>query len=319
MTLTILARILLKTGGCEHFPLVRELLLSASALDDEAATIMLVHQAVETNKMRHPDIVAPRAHLIRLAEAGNPAAMALQAELLAAQGQLQRALLMSEEAARTDTDEYTGLEAVGDTKRKVWSTLAKLRKQNGDIRGARVALEKGAFEHDDPWAYYFVANTYRKPSDPEYLRFMLKAAVSGIPDAANKLGQYYLGIAQPSRTVPKDRWRETRETSPRPALFAPQHSKRERHLLAIEWFSVSTEHPTFRNIDESRVYLSLLLRGQGEHEHGQRVLQRARGSEVYGPNAVPWLLERWYGTQDFLTVEFLTQDMEKVIYGEMDE
>ncbi|MCJ1396808.1 hypothetical protein MMC18_009700 [Xylographa bjoerkii] len=316
MTLTMLSRILLKAGDREHFPLVRDLLLSSSALNDEAATITLVNQAVETGKMGHPDIVAPRAHLVRLAAAGNPAAMVLQAELLAAQRQPQKALLMCEEAVKKNTNKYTGAEAIGETKRKAWSTLAKLRKQQGDVEGAKLALEKGALEHDDPWAYYYLANTYRRPSDPEYLHFMLKAAASGIPDAANKLGRFYLGLPQSSRAVPKD---YDRRTSRGTAPVAMQFTDREKQLLAIEWFSVSIEYPNNKNLDESQVFLALLLRGQGDHKKGRSLLQSAMSSKIYGPNAVPWFFARWHGEQDFLTAKFLTRDMEKVIHGEMDD
>ncbi|MCJ1379045.1 hypothetical protein MMC17_002144 [Xylographa soralifera] len=317
MTLTILAQILLRAGDPGHFPLARELLQAASELEDEAATITLVSHAVQTDRMRHPDIVAPRAHLGRLAAAGNPAAMVLQAELLAAQGHPRQALLLCEAAVRKDTDAYTGAEAVGATKQKAWSTLAKLRKQQGDAEGAQVALEQGALEHDDPWAYYYLANTYRAPADPDYLLFMLKAAAAGIPDAAHKLGRYYLGLAPPSSSAaPDERDGRTRRGA---AFFTVRYTEREKQLLAMEWFSVSLEYPKFGNLDESRVFLALLLRGQGDREKGRAVLRGAMDSDVYGPNAVPWLLERWFGTRDFLTVEFLTRDLEKVIYGEMEE
>ncbi|MCJ1315077.1 hypothetical protein MMC15_000392 [Xylographa vitiligo] len=318
MTLTILAQILLKAGNTAHFPLVRELLLAASELDDEAATITLVSQAVQTSRMRHPDIVAPRAHLARLAAAGNPAAMVLQAELLAASGHTHKALLLCEEAVRKDGTAYTGAEAIGATKTKAWSTLAKLRMQDGDADGARVALEQGALEHDDPWAFYYLANTYRSPAHPEYLLFMLKAAAAGIPEAANKLGRYYLGLApaSSSRAVSTERGGSIGRGA---TAFAMRHSERDKRLLALEWFSVSVEHPTFRDQDEAQVFLALLLRGQGELEKGRAVLQRAMASEVYGPNAVPWFAERWYGTRDFLAGEFLRGEMERVILGEMEE
>ncbi|MCJ1404856.1 hypothetical protein MMC11_008082 [Xylographa trunciseda] len=314
MTMTILARILLSAGEREHFPLVRELLLSASALDDEAATITLVHQAVETGKTQHPDIVAPRAHLVRLAAAGSPAAMVLQAELLAAQGQTQKALAMCEEAVQKNADAYTGAEAIGETKRKAWSTLAQLRKHLGEADGARVALEKGALEHDDPWAYYHLAHTYRSPADPEYLHFMLKAAASGVPDAANKLGRFYLGLAAPSTPTPAPKDGAAR-TGRGAAPYVTPSSDREKQLLALEWFSVSAAHPQSRSADDSQVFLALLLRGQGAREEGRAVLQRAGASAVYGPHAVPWLLARWDGTRDFLTAAFLGTGLERVVKG----
>ena len=319
MALTMLAQILLRAGDAAHFPLARELLLAASELDDEAATITLVSQAVQTGRMRHPDIVAPRAHLARLAAARNPAAMVLQAELLAAQGQAEKALQLAEAAVRQDGDAYTGAEAVGEATQRAWSTLAKLRRQRGDVKGARLALEQGALEHDDPWAYYYLANSYRAPAHPDYVAFMLKAAVSGIPDAAHKLGRYYLGLAQPARAVPKGNGPRATGRGGLAASFAVRHSEREKRVLALEWFAVSVEYPRFRNVDESRVFLALLLRGRGELEKGRKVLQGARASAVYGPNAVGWFAARWGGERDFLAVEFLTGDLERVIQGEMEE
>ncbi|MCJ1283918.1 hypothetical protein MMC26_003249 [Xylographa opegraphella] len=311
MTLTILAQILLKAGDPALFPVARELLLSASALDDEAATITLVSQAVQTERTRHPDIAGARTHLLRLVEAGNPAAMVLQAELLAAQGRPRQALQLCEAAMLRDSGTYTGAEAVGATMSKGWSTLAKLRKRTGDTDGARVALEQGAREHHDPWAYYYLATAYRAPAHPDHERFLLRAAAAGISDAAHKLGRYYLGLGSRSGGGAAGRLRP----GPRAGPFA---SLRERRLLASEWFALGAEDAQSRGADESQVLLALLLRGRGERDRGREVLLRARASAVYGPQAVPWLVERWYGPRDFLTGAFLARGLESVVVGEGD-
>ena len=334
MTLTILAQILLKAHSPAHFPLARELLLCASALDDPAATITLVNQAVATSRTRHPDIVAPRTHLQQLAAGGNPAAMVLQAELLEAQGKPHAALALCEAAVRTDNDDehdhdaYTGAEAVmdGEPMTRAWSTLAKLRKQVGDHDGAREALEQGARNHGDPWAYYYLATTYRTAKHPQYVRFLLQAAVSGIPDAAHKLGKYHLGVAAPPALKRAQQGSASSSSSPfssasPPPAAAPTSPsvREESRLLAREWLAVSAAHPSFRHVDESQVLLALLLRGEGAREEGRALLLKARASPVYGPNAVPWLAERWDGERDFLVGEFLGGGLEAVVMGEEEE
>ncbi|MCJ1475273.1 hypothetical protein MMC13_003935 [Lambiella insularis] len=310
----MLAQILLKVGDAETFPVLRELLLSASALEDEAATMILVNQAVETNRMSHPDIAGPRAHLARLAQASHPAAVVLQAELLAAQGQTDKALRMCEDVVQADIDDYMGADVLGDSaKRKAWNAIAKLRKEKGDMAGAKLALEAAAFHHDDPWAYYYLADNYRRPDDSQYLLFMLKAAASGIPNAAYKLGRYYLGLTRLS----KKKLEQRNDPGFREALaFGTKYKEEEKRLLAAEWFSVAAESPAHKKIDDSRVYLALLLRAQGDLAGGRTLLKQAANSVVWGPNAVPWFLERWSSQQDFLTMEFLEKNMEQVVQGE---
>lgn len=303
----MLAQLLMKAGNPETFPLIREMLVSASALEDAAATIVLVTQAVETNRLAHADIAAPLVHLARLAQHGNPMGMVLHAEVLGTRGQTDQALRLCEEVVQQKTGSHTSSDASGDTtNRRAWTALAKLRETTGDLAGAESAFETAALEYDDPWGYYHLADRYCRPDDSEYLQFMLKAAASGIPDAAYKLGRYYLGLTP----LPKKDLDHSGASD-----FGPKYGKAERKLLAVEWFSVSAESPSHTNIDDSRVYLALLLRAQGDLANGQAMLEKAVQSKIWGPKAVPWLSERWHSQQDFVDMEFLNRDLEKVIQG----
>ena len=285
--------------------------MAASSLEDEAATIFLVNQAVDTGKADSTDLAGARAHIVQLANAGNPMAMVLQAQLLSL-SQIKAAVQLCERAAAAERDFYLGAESLAEVKRKAWGVLALLKKQAGDRKGARLALEKGALEHDDPWAYYTLATSYKDTSDPGYLQFLLKAAASGIPQAAHKVGRFYLELAP---AVAARLSSSTLLQWLRALLPGSKQDPKELRSLAAEWFSVSVESPIHERINESRVYLALLLRGRGKPEEGRALLKQASGSTVFGPNAISWFLDRWDKEHDFLSSEFLTVGINKVIEG----
>ena len=297
-------------------------------MDDAGATLLLVTHAIATGKMHHADVVALRPQVGRLAQERDPAAMIVEAELLAADGRGKEGIEMCEAAIRGMEDKAAGTDDVvvegreTETERKAWSTLAKLRTQEGDVRGAGSALERAALELDDPWAYYALANTYRSPSGPEYLRFMLKAAATGVPDAAHKLGRYYLKLPFLSARAPTQGAEQESNVPDGSSVSAMQdppgldYGDTERLVLAAEWFAISAASPDHNAIDESRVYLALLARKKGDAVHGRRLLKKATGSEIYGSHAVPWFLDKWDSQRDFVTADFLATKMDRVIRGQ---
>ena len=326
MTLTLLAHILFRSGTKENKIHVTPLFVAASELFDNAATLHLISQAIKTFNLRHPDIKHAREHLRELASSNNSAALILLGKVYETEKQHLKALELYEKVTTINDDTYTGGEALDSRIAEAWENIARIKLDLGDEDGAKEAIEKGAFEYDDPQAYYLLAKNFRPLTSPDYLPFMLKAAVSGVAEATDQLGMYYLRQAmgnlpqnpESSEPAKAESTSPAPNPNPTPTPIAKHHSPKipspafpltSPLTLSTSWFHIGAENL----IPRSQIYLALLLREEGCHAQGLAWLEKAAEAPKWAL-AVPWFQKRWL----YKNWKLADLDMDAIRRGEAD-
>ena len=288
LTMTLLALTLLRTSDTNLIDIAKHLLFSASALNDPTATLRIVSEAFQNGSLTKPDIASPLQHLSTLAKADqNASAKLLLAQILESQGKVEKALAYYEQITTT-VDKSAEVEG---TLAQAWLALGRIKTSNKDLPGAEAAFRKAALECDDPTAYFYLAR-FCDPKSDEYLLYNLKAASSGVKEAAHNLGDFYLQQSKPNRSTNgvlkpefengKDATSEPSETEHLQLDPSSEHSRgsipkvilaalQEKRSLAREWFNVAA----FAGFAPSQVNLALLLRADGSFDEGMTWLKHA--------------------------------------------
>jgi len=311
LTLTLLARILIRSSSKYHRGVARRLLFSASALNEPTATLQLVSEGLGKSDLANPQLEEPLRRLSTLGKTNkNPSAMILLGQILERQGKADKALDFYEEVVNTKNDRYGGAEDEDSNIAQAWLALGRIKAQGRDLAGAKAALKKAALEFDDPTAYFYMAR-FRDPKSDDYLLYNLKAASSGISEAAHNLGIFYLQRSKSDQQTSSSI--DTRLDDGRDAtLGAPQTtsaqtlsstdsakgllrntsngmSLHETRTMAYEWFAVAAEG----GFAPSQVNLALLLRGDGLYDDGMAWLKHAEGHPNLGAE-VERLKGKWW-------------------------
>ena len=276
----MLAYVLLRSGP-QHSTTAKDLMVAASKQSDSAATLQLMSEAIKIQNHRHPDVTFARQHLAGMAKAGHPKALTLMGQIRESEGNFEKALKLYESAISIDRSTGNSAEAHDGTLADAWSGIARLKAIARDWTSGKAALEKAALQYDDPSAYYGLAQQYTSLTSPDWLKYMLKAAISGDAAAANKLGRYYLGRTlgiPPLANIEK-------------ALIGStsKHVSSEILTLATEWFIIGAES----SIVTSQLYLAILLRAQGQIQEGLDWLAKA-GSDKQLDDAISYYKQYWH-------------------------
>lgn len=276
----MVAYVLLRSGP-QHSATAKDLMIAASKQSDSAATLQLMSEAIKIQNHRHPDVTFARQHLADMAKARNPKALTLMGQIRESEGNLEKALKLYESTTRINSGTEGVAEGLDGTLADAWSGIARLKAIAGDWAGGKAALEKAALQYDDPSAYYGLAQQCISLTSPDWLNYMLKAAISGDAAAANKLGRYYLGHTLGIRQLAKRG----------KALVGPASSSRssESLTLAIAWFTIGAES----SVATSQLYLAILLRAQGKVQEGLDWLAKA-GSDKQLNGAISHYEEYWH-------------------------
>lgn len=191
-TLTLLGSILNKCANRPQKILGKHIMLSASALGDEAATLQLLRSAFRTDRLHNLEYDSPLQQLNKLSQNGSVPSMVLLGQIKQNQGKEKEALELFNKAAA----------GVPESDKEVSSGYvdallyqgALLLKQGKATEGYAL-LQKAALEHDNPLAYHLFAGA---PFHDESTReiYLLKAASSGVVDACYDLGMWYLERAK---------------------------------------------------------------------------------------------------------------------------
>ena len=231
------------------------------------------------------------------------------AQILERQGKTEKALHYFEEVAHQESSTYTEGDDVEGAVAKAWLALGRLRINAPDIAPAEAALKKAALVHDDPVAYFYLARL-RHPKSSDYLLYNLKAASSGVTEAAHNLGILYLQQSKPNQQTHS--FLQTKFTDGRDATEEPLQSQQshpassfdveggspknlerlspgEKRALALEWFSVAA----WAGFAPSMVNLALLLRADGSYEQGFAWLKQVEEHPDFGAEAQR-LREQWW-------------------------
>lgn len=310
LTMTLLAQILDRTSNTYLKDISKSLFFSASALGEPIATLKVVSEAYQNGKLATPELAKPLQRLTTLAKVNsNPPAMLLLAQILESQGKVDKALTYYEQITNNDGKDRAAAEADG-TIARAWLALGRIKASNEDFTGAEAALKKAALEYDEPTAYFYLARFCDTKSD-DYLLYNLKAASSGVREAAHNLGDFYLrqskGDRQTSNAVntkfengkvaaSASFESETLQLNPPSDLSqvlparTPQRGKsQEKRALAREWFNVAA----YAGFAPSQVNLALLLRADGSFDEGMKWLKQAEKHADFGAE-VNRLRESWW-------------------------
>jgi TPR repeat protein len=218
-------------------------MLTASELGDDEATIILVVAGIRSGNFR--DYEKPLKKLGVMAKEGNPRAMTLSGRIAASQGGNKEALGWFRKA----TQGPTGLdfEEAGEALVCEGQLLMK-----DDTKAAQAVLRKAALELDDPSAYFYLAELEEKGSQSQAV-YLMKAASSGIIEAAHELGSIEL-----SKTTK-----------------ASEGNSPPSYGIAREWFQLAA----VGDYGPSMLQLAQICKESGEPDEGLKWLEKAKKRE----------------------------------------
>lgn len=293
--LTKLAKVLMNSPGSVDKKIVGELFSAAMELKDPSGTLIIRETAL---KYGRPIPLACAQHMKRMVTKKNYAALYVQGQIYEAEKQDSLAIKMYTESLSSAAKGYPGAEAFDITIGEVWTGIYRLKSQQKDEEGAHLAIQRAAFECDEPSAYYILARDFAPQGSDEYIDYMLQAASSGEPRAADALGSHFLekyqGIHPYSSKESLDglvKKLAGEEANSGKARLLPQAqlARRRRKLeLAREWYRIAGE----ADITSSQVHLAVILRYEGRLAQGLRSLVRAREKQGW-PNTIAWLEKHW--------------------------
>ena len=302
--MTLLAKILKRSGLKHCQETARRLIITASYLHDPGATLQLVTGAIRNSTLNHPDLIGPRTHLELLVKKDkNPDAMMLLGKIRETQGKTDEALVLFERAANADSDTYTGAEAVESSIGEAWAKVSQLRLKKRDWEGAKAAVAKGALKYDEPMAYYYLAINYTDRDSADYPRYLMKAAASGVVEAAEYLGMYYdaewkkYGYISSREEGSTEGKFKAGSLSPGKYSLVSEEKCATNRLLASEWFAVAAE----AGLPESRISLALILRTEKFVQKGMDWLNLEEFPADFA-DGVAALKESWWDPEIDLTL-----------------
>jgi TPR repeat protein len=176
-TLVLLSKILNRSPLLVQRHLARRIMLSASRLGNEEATINLVTSGIRSGNFRNHRHLLERLEI--MAKEGNPRAMTLLGRISANQGRKREALAWFRKA----TQGLAGLDFEEAGEALVCEAQLVM---DDNAKEAETLFRKAAFELDDPSAYYYLSELQESPLNQ--VAYLMKAASSGIVEAAHKLG-----------------------------------------------------------------------------------------------------------------------------------
>ena len=275
--LSVLAHILLQTQVTSLYPIAKILFMSAAEMQESMATMILMEQAIRHNRredLSKADLQVARWNLGKMATDGNQPAQILQARVLEVEGGDDRRILgLLERAVGVSSDAGDGerpaeVELFAEDSKKegegeepeasladAWRQIARIRARLGQKDLAKDALKAAAVDLDDPQAYYLLAEQHFDSASATYIEYMLKAAVSGVGNAAYKVGVWNLQEMERGSSAAPARSRNR---------FAPIVDTTQWYQLIRQWFLVSLEAAECDFRLEAKMHLARLLFKLGE-------------------------------------------------------
>jgi TPR repeat protein len=281
MTLTILAKLLLRSQQSQQIVYAAGLLDMASQLGSNAATFTIVDQYVRngmtSNQQAKTQEVLNR--LGRLAKENHPVALFLSAQLIELRGLKQEALRKFRqvtELADVEDDEPV----IAET----WQSIARIEWSLGRKESAIEAWRIAALDFDNPNAYYELAT--KQGMSENYVEYLTKAAMSGIGDAAYKLGLWYSSRVD-QRGVEHNTELDS-VTARQGHVNMPHHDK-----LSREWFSLAAESDDQRCKAQAMLHIAWILRKSGLISESLNLMREALTQVKLEPDTISWLQNEW--------------------------
>ena len=282
----MLAHILLQTQVVALYPIAKILFMCAAELHDPMATMILMEQAVRHNRpadLAKAELQIAKWNLGRMAKEGNQAAQILQARILELEGGNDRKILNlleravgvvgDEEEAKGPTEDELfaeeSKESRGDEEQDAyladaWRQIARVQGRLGRKELAKAALQTAALDLDDPQAYYLLAQQHLESTSATYIEYLLKAALSGIANAAYKVGVWNLQEMERVSSGSAARARNP---------FAPAVvDTMQWYRLIRQWFLVSLEAADCDFRLQAKMHVVRLLSKLGESSDARDLL-----------------------------------------------
>ena len=283
----------------------------ASELGDGYATFTLVDEALKHRRvqdLQHSKLQHPLKHLKELAEAKDMTAMVLMARVLELKGEYRSALTLFNAATATvnissdkrDTRDKNAL-------CEAWKGIARIEKTNGNLSKEMQAWEAAATQGDDPKAFYELALRKADKSPSESLEHMLKAASSGVGDAAFKLGMAYCSYLEVGQEEKTSDAQMSRTGANRSQALSKQYQ------MIKEWFTVATESEDCSWRAHAKLQLARIMRKTGASTQSLAELEDALHDLKLNTSTKHSLLTSWTNP----TFDPTSTDLERLLGGQI--
>lgn len=217
-------------------------MLTASELGDETATISLVTSGIRNGNFRSYE--KPLKQIGIMAKEGNRRAMGILGRLALGKEKNSEALDWFQKA--TAGPQGLDFEDAGEILVYEGQLLMKT-----NVKEAEAVFRKAALELDDPSAYFYLSQL-EEDGSPNEVVYLLKAASSGIIEAAHRLA-----CIEYSKSM------------------APDGNSPPNYAMAREWFQLAGNG----GYGPSMLQMAQLCRDSGESDEGLKWLQKAKKLE----------------------------------------
>lgn len=214
-------------------------MLTASELGDDVAAMALVSSGIKNGSLR--DYEQPLRRLEIMAKEGNRRAMSMLGRIAAAGRRNSEALGWFQKA----THGPSGLD-FEEAREALVCEGQLLMKTN--VKEAEAVFRKAAREFDDPSAYFYLSELEEKGSSNQVV-YLLKAASSGIIEAAHELGSIEYSKS-----------------------MVPIGDSPPNYAMAREWFELAATG----EYGPSILKLAQICRDSGETDEGLKWLEKAK-------------------------------------------
>lgn len=238
--------------------------LTASSLGDPNATLNLLRPAHRTGKLQASEYAKPMQHLRLLANEGHVRAMVLLGRIFLDSGKDNEALSLFNRAAESTPNGTTVLPAdIAEGLIARGQILHKL----GQVSEASSSFQTAALDYDHPAGYHFLAQLQASGSPTQEV-YLLKAASSGIIEAAYELGAMYFQRVNLAKLDEDDGKRQL--------------------AMAKEWLYLGASG----GHGESMLAMSALMKEEGRADESMRWLRAAKEVPEFRDKAEA-LIEGW--------------------------
>lgn len=250
--------------------------------------------------LQNPKLQDAIKHLHQLAEANNPLAMVLVGRMMELFGDARGALKNFRgaivAASATPSAEERDYQA---TLSEAWESIARLENGFNNPTKELEALAAAALQHDNPRALYELALRKEKESPTESSEYLRKAAVSGIGDAAFKIG-----LSNAVEIDVKERHTAPSSTSKNQRQSAPS----KQYRIVEEWFLIAAESESCNFKGQAKLHSARAMRKTGQLEKSRTRLESALELLQLQASDVRLLRANWMKPEFDLSTQEL-QDM----------
>ena len=267
-----------------------DLLHMSSEIGEQAATMILVDEGLRQNKLGHQQLQNALRQLNHLVKRDVIEAIILAARVAEGKGNPADALELYKRATVLSADLNSPADTLKPSLSEAWFRISRIEHVLGNPESANEAMRTAALKYDSPEAFYELALQSDVGSPEERLDHLLKAATSGLGNAAYKLGLWHSAQAdEGQRSVAASL--ESRKSS---VLEMQRHSSLpKKYTLSHEWFSVAAESDTCAWKTQASLHIARILRKARLIAKSTSSLESALAHVKTQPKLVTWLRENW--------------------------